>query len=653
MNNKIEDFQKYTNWRGDYKKSRFIYLIFPLLLFLLLFNNNIRMKLKSFFNEKIIMFYKNNSDISMVAKDNIEIAPEWDLSIFYQAIDDPEISSNLIKIESDVDNFVKQYSSVNFKKIKAKKLYTILAEKEQIDLQLSRLSLFSYLSFAKDSANEDISRFYSNINRTSTMLASKMNFLKHKLFEIKNIDSLVKDKDLIFYKPYLYEILKYKTHKMNPEVERFAIENSIAGSSAVIKFYDKTLSSIAIDYKGKKLNIASAAAYLNGKDRKTREEVSILLNKALTERSDIFLFAFNTLLKDKQIFDKWKNYPEPISAELLDNNVKKETIDALVDTVSKNYNKTSHRYYKIKAKILNLDKLEYYDRNAPLPFASNKSYTFEEAKKIVLDSYSKFSPKLAAAAEEIFNKNRIDAKILPNKASGAFCTHIEPFILMNYSGRLEDVLTLAHEMGHAVQSKESFAKYGILMSSAPLILAEIPSTFAENLVLQELISTAKDKNERLSIMSLTIERALNTIARQIAFHKFEVKAHFLSREGELSKEDLENLWIEISKEQLGDYVNVDNSCSSYWYHISHFFHHPFYVHSYAFSDLASYALLNAPKEKDFGDKYITFMTDITVKNYDELLSSFGFDPDKKEFWENGIDYISTLIDNFEKELSQS
>lgn len=592
--------------------------------------------------------------VSKVSQDvSLEALPKWDLSILYKSLDDRIIEDDIKRILSEIDRFVHTYQHKDFKTMNAIELHNAIQWYEKISLSSYKLSLFASLLFTKDSKDVKVTQFYAKIHEVGSDWSSKMNFLKHKLFDIPDsrYALLYKDPQLASYKPFITDVVKYRSHKMLPEVERFNIETSPAASGAIVKFYDQTLSSISIKYKGETLNLSQALNKMQSKDKKERLEVAKLVNIELGKKENEFLFVLNSLLYGKQVRDKWMNYGSPVAAELMSNSIDEQTLNDMVNTVEAWYPKTAHKYYKLKAKILGMKKLNYSDRNAPMPFDYDSKFKWDEAKDLVINTYGNLSPEFGQKAKWFFNTNRVDAEILPYKRSGAFCTNIEPFVMLNYMGKLNDVTTLAHEIGHGIQMKLSVTKYGPLMSDAPLILAEVPSTFGESIVLKRLLNETKSKKDRLALMATRIESALNTITRQVAFHKFEEKTHALRKERELSADDVKKIWTEISKNQLGDSVIVDENFENYWSYISHFFHHPFYVHSYAVSDLITYSLLNLYEQNpaEFATKYTEFVTNSSIVPFKELLQSIGLTPDIA-FWEAGMRNIANMIDEFESEL---
>jgi oligoendopeptidase F len=334
--------------------------------------------------------------------------------------------------------------------------------------------------------------------------------------------------------------------------------------------------------------------------------------------------------------------------------VEDEIVEILTKKVKENYKNISHRYYKIKAKILGLKKMDYFDRNAPLSKIDDEIIPFKNAKKLVLDAYQEFSPKMREIGEIFFDKNWIDAKVIKGKDSGAFshpcvpCVH--PYILMNYQGKIRDVMTLAHELGHGVHQYLA-AKQGYFMSSTPLTLAETASVFGEQLTFQKILKNEKDEKKKKLIIANKVEDMINTVIRQIAFLEFEKKVHENRKNGEISLENLCNFWMEIQKESLGSAFKFDDEYKYFWLYIPHFIHSPFYVYSYAFGDClvnSLYGIYKSGKIKNFEEKYIEMLSLGGVKHHKEMLEPFNLSIDNEEFWQSGLDVIIGYIDELEK-----
>ena len=328
----------------------------------------------------------------------------------------------------------------------------------------------------------------------------------------------------------------------------------------------------------------------------------------------------------------------------------------MVDAVRGQYQNIANRFYKLKAKWLGVKKIQYWDRNAPLPFADDKLYTWDESVNIVLEAYRSFSEELYTTALPFFDKEHswIDVPPRDGKRSGAFAMPLpakyHPYLMLNFVGKQNDVLTLAHELGHGCHMRLAI-KQGELNEDTPMILAEVASVFAEMITFQSLLSQLKDDKAKLCLIASKVNDMINTSLRQIAFHCFETRVHQERQKGELSAEQIEAIWLEEMQNSLGDYVVVDENSSSIWSIVSHFFHSPFYVYAYSFADCLVNSLYQVYKDgsiKDFSSAYLKMLSQTGVKRYDKLLKPFGLDASDAEFWNKGLSLISDYIDELER-----
>jgi oligoendopeptidase F len=363
----------------------------------------------------------------------------------------------------------------------------------------------------------------------------------------------------------------------------------------------------------------------------------------------LFALITNTLAKDKEIVDQWRRYPRPESSRNRGNMVEDEVVDALVSAVVADYPRLAHRYYKMKAGWLGLEKLQHWDRNAPLPGDDDRRILWSEARETVLGAYGAFSPVLASVGARFFERPWIDAGLRPGKASGAFAhptvPAAHPYLLLNYHGRTRDVMTLAHELGHGVHQVLA-ADQGYLMSGTPLTLAETASVFGEMLTFRALLDAETNKARRRIMLASKVEDMLNTVVRQIAFYRFEQKLHAERRRGEVVPEQIGEIWLQVQRESLGPVFEFTPEYSVFWSYVPHFVHSPFYVYAYAFGDCLVNALYDVYRkgEPGFVDKYLAMLKAGGTLRHKELLAPFGLDASDPAFWRRGLDIIAGFID---------
>jgi oligoendopeptidase F len=337
----------------------------------------------------------------------------------------------------------------------------------------------------------------------------------------------------------------------------------------------------------------------------------------------------------------------------LANRVEGPVVDALVEAVRESYPKLSHRYYKMKAGWLGLDKMMHWDRNAPLPDQDDSKVPWDAAQTMVLDAYAGFAPEMADIARRFFDERWIDAPVRPGKSSGAFAhptvPSAHPYVMLNYQGKTRDVMTLAHELGHGVHQVLA-AEQGALMASTPLTLAETASVFGEMLTFQSLLKQTTDAKKRKVLLAGKVEDMLNTVVRQIAFYQFEREVHSARREGELTADQIGELWIRTQSEALGEAVQFGPGYETFWAYIPHFIHSPFYVYAYAFGDCLVNSLYARylEAEEGFQQKYFEMLKAGGTKHHSELLKPFGLDASDPAFWHKGLSMIEGFIDELEK-----
>jgi oligoendopeptidase F len=377
------------------------------------------------------------------------------------------------------------------------------------------------------------------------------------------------------------------------------------------------------------------------------------LSEVLGRNVRLFALLTNTLAKDKEIEDRWRRFPRPVSARNLANFVEDDVVEALVAAVRVAYPKLSHRYYALKAKWMGKERLDWWDRNAPLPEDEDKHIAWNDAQEIVLTAYDAFSAELGAVGRRFFDRPWIDVPPRPGKAPGAFAhptvPSAHPYLLLNYHGKVRDVMTLAHELGHGVHQVLSAPK-GALMADTPLTLAETASVFGEMLTFRALLKAEQDPSRRRLMLAGKVEDMLNTVVRQIAMHGFETKLHDERRQGELTPERLGEIWLETQREALGPALNLTPDYAVFWSYIPHFIHVPFYVYAYAFGDCLVNSLYAVYQEAEegFARKYLDMLSAGGTKRHKELLAPFGLDASDPGFWAKGLGVIETFIDELER-----
>ena len=580
--------------------------------------------------------------------------PEWDLSDLYPATDGPEISRDMAWLEKECAAFAADYEG-KLADLDAQGLLDAVKRYEQIDVIAGRIMSFAGLRYYQCTTDSDRAKFMADCQDKITNYTTPLVFygLEFNRLEDDHLAGLLDaNADLARYKPVFDRMRAMKPHQLSDELEKFLHDQSTVGAAAWNRLFDETMAALEFTVDGETLSLEATLNLLTEQDRSKREAATHALTAVFRENIKIFSRVHNTLAKEKEIEDRWRKMPTPQTGRHLANHVEAEVVEALRNAVVAAYPRLSHRYYALKAKWLGLDRMQVWDRNAPLPMESDKIVDWDEATETVMDAYGEFDPKMAEIAKPFFTDGWIDAAVKPGKAPGAFAhptvTPVHPYVMLNYLGKSRDVMTLAHELGHGVHQVLA-AEQGELLSSTPLTLAETASVFGEMLTFQKLLDGAKTKEERKILLAGKVEDMINTVVRQIAFYDFECKLHAARAEGELTPDDINALWMSVQAESLGPVFDFADGYETFWAYIPHFVHSPFYVYAYAFGDGLVNALyaVYAEGDPDFREKYFDMLRAGGSKHHKELLAPFGLDASDPKFWDKGLSMIEGFIDELE------
>ncbi|MDG1287813.1 MAG: M3 family oligoendopeptidase [Rickettsiales bacterium] len=586
--------------------------------------------------------------------------PRWDLTHFYPSAESAELAKDLGSFEKRCKIFEKTYDG-EVKLLNSGELVTAIKKYEKIEDLAGKLGSFAQLYYCENVSDPKRAKFYQDISEALTENGSSILFFTLQINKItdKSLQTMLADSAaLAKYEPWLRDVRQMRPYQLPEAQEKMLHEKSVVGRASWARLYDETMAGLRFKLGAQTLTSEEMLDKMSSSNPKTRATAAKVYGEGLAENASLFTLITNTLAKDKAIEDGFRNFERPISSRNLANAVEDEVVDALMSSVKASYPKLSHRYYKLKASWFKKKKLDYWDRNAPMPSSKEQLYSYADAKKIVLKSYKDFSPEMAKIGERFFKENWIDAPASPGKAGGAFShptvPSVHPYILLNYLAKPRDVMTLAHELGHGVHQVLS-AKQGALMADTPLTLAETASVFGEQLTFRAMLKAEKDTKKRKALIAHKVEDMLNTVVRQIAFFEFERQVHDARAEGELSTEELGKIWMGVQKESLGPAIKFSKEYENYWTYIPHFIHTPFYVYAYAFGDClvnslyAVYQQYQADgKAKEFEKLYIEMLSAGGTLRHKELLAPFGLDASKPEFWQQGLDIISSMIDELEE-----
>ena len=580
--------------------------------------------------------------------------PVWDLSEIYKDIKDPKIKTDLKKIKKSSDNFLNKWKG-KIKDLNSSDFLLCIETYQEICENIHRVGTHSNLIFATNMENPEVSRYNSSVSDEFTEIFSSLIFFTLELSKVddKTINAWMSDNKSNKWKPYLTVLRKRNPYLLDPLVEEILIEKSATGRSAWVRLFDETSASLRFPFKEKELSEAEILNLLSDSDPNNRKIAGKSLSNILDKNKRIFSMILNVISRDRYIEDNKRGFKNIVSSRNLDNDVEDEVVDALVNTVDKAMPQLTHRYYKWKAKEFGKNKLDWWDRNAPLPHTSETSIEWDKAKNIVLDSFASFHPEMSDIAGLFFKNGWIDARVRQGKASGAFAhpsvPSLHPYILVNYQGKIRDVMTLAHELGHGVHQILA-AKNGLLMAETPLTLAETASVFGEMLVFRKLLDESPTEQKK-QLLAGKIEDMLNTVVRQIGFHQFEVKFHEARIKSELTPDEISDIWMETQSHAVGPSINLNNDYRVLWGYIPHFVHTPFYVYAYAFGDSLVNALWQSyqvSNKQSFSKKYIEMLTAGGTKSHNELLKPFKLSAYQSSFWDQGVSMITGLMDELEQ-----
>ncbi len=587
---------------------------------------------------------------------------EWNLKDLYTGTGSKQIKIDFAKLEKSAIKFNQKYRKKINDNVSPKLILKAIKELEKIYEGLGKLSSYSSLLFATDTNNEKISKFYQATSEKISSVRKNLIFffLDWNKIKDKNAKRIYSSPILKDYSHLLKSERKYKEFVLSEPEERILDQKSLTSSKAFNRLFDETLNNmyfdIRINKKKKTLTETQILALLYDTKRPVRFKAAQSLTEGLQSERKLLTFIFNQILSDSKILNDIRGYKKPIQSRNLANEISDKTVGALMATCNK-YNFIVQRYYKLKSKILKIKDFKDYDRYAPLS-QSSKKYSFNDAEKIVLKSFDEFSPKFGKIARLFFKNNWIDYSLRNGKRSGAFshpCVpSVHPYVLINFTGKIRDVMTLAHELGHGIHQYLS-RKNGYFQQNTPLTTAETASVFAEMLVFNKLLSEEKKKEEKLYIICSKLEDIFATVFRQIVMTNFELEIHEKRKNsGELLSAEFDLIWTKVNKKMFGNSIKITNLYRCWWMYIPHFIHSPFYCYSYAFGELLVHGLFAKYDEgrTNFVNKYISLLSSGSTESPESLVKKVGIDISKDDFWESSMYLMRNLLKEAENLFSK-
>jgi oligoendopeptidase F len=598
--------------------------------------------------------------ISLNKKKNASLGgATWDLSDLFLGIDDPRIKEELKELLREAESFEKkERGTIQSGHLTAGTLETMLLFLEQLLDRLDRITAHAFLVFAGDSLETENGKHLQAIQEKRTEIKNHLLFFELEWAALSDgeAERLLREPLLARYRHYLIKERLYRPHRLAEGEEKILAVKNNTGGGAFSRLFDETLNRIQFEFewKGEKslLSEQEILALLHDPEREKRRMASEGLTRGLKENRHLLTYIFNVIAADHASDDQLRAFPDPMASRHLANEIEPEAVRVMMELAETNGSMV-HRYYRLKKRLMNLDVLYDFDRYAPL-LQSSRTVGWEEAKEIVLTSFYAFSQEFGKIAQLFFEKRWIDAEIRPGKQGGAFSYGVtpshHPYILMNYTGNLRDVMTLAHELGHGVHQYLSRSQ-GYFQMDTPLTMAETASVFAEMLVFHQLKEKESNSVEKLYLISSKCEEAFSTLFRQVVLTRFEERFHEARRrDGEVSSEELNRFWLEINRPMFGDSLALSENYGWWWMYISHFIHSPFYCYAYAFGELLVLSLYGAylKGKGEFVSKYLKLLGSGGSKTPQELLSDFNIDLSQKSFWEGGLEILDGMVKEAEE-----
>jgi oligoendopeptidase F len=531
---------------------------------------------------------------------------------------------------------------------------TMMAELEEIHETATRPGLYASLLHSQKTDDPEAGRLVARVREAGAERGRHLVFFSLELAQISDeqAERLYADPTAVSYRHTVEEARKYRPHQLSEVEERLLTERSPVGTGAWTRLFEELTSSIKAGVEGREMQLAEALALLREPDRGRREAASHAITEALGRDVRTRGYIFNVILQDHAIDDRLRQYPSWISARNLSNETSDEAVQALVEAVTGRYD-IVRRYYGVKARLLGVGPLHEWDRYAPVA-GGELELSWQDARDLVLGSYGRFSERTGALVRDFFDKSWIDAPVVPGKRGGGFCAgatpRLHPYILINYTGKLNDALTLAHELGHALHDRLASRQH-LFDYHPPLTLAETASVFGETLTFDAIMAEEKDAAVRLAMLCGQVEDSFATVFRQVSMNRFENAAHTRRRsEGELSPEQLGEVWQETIQAMFGDSLVLTDEHRVWWSYVEHFIHTPGYVYAYAFGNLLALSIYRRYQEvgKGFIDSYLEFLSAGGSRRPDELVKDLGMDITDPAFWDAGLAILDGMVTEVER-----
>ncbi len=584
-------------------------------------------------------------------------ATAWDLEQLVDGEGEAGVRRRLQDALERARTFAERYDG-SLERLDSAGLAEAMHELAAIGELVGRAGYYAALSFSTDTADPATGALLQHVQEQETAIQTTLLFfeLQWAALADERAEELLAGEGLEFCRHHLRSARRYREHLLSEPEEKILAEKALTGASAWMRLFEELTSAIKVELDGAagadgKVALDVALSRLSLPDRELRRSTAEAVTAALAPGLRTRAFLFNTLLADKATDDRLRHYPHWLAARNLSNEASDESVRALIDAVRGRY-EIARSWYRLKARLLGVERLVDYDRMAAV-VDDEVSYPFAQAREIVLDCYGSFSPELGALARRFFEERHIDAPVRPAKRGGAFCAAATPsafpYVLLNYTSRRRDVLTLAHELGHGVHFALA-ARQGIFHQHTPLTLAETASVFGETIVFGRLLAEDSAPASRLALLAENLEDTIATVFRQVAMNHFEDLVHTARRDqGELSVERLGELWAESQEELFGDSVELTEGYRSWWSYIPHFIGSPGYVYAYSYGQLLALSVYERYEEigAELVPRYLELLSAGGSRTPAELGQIVGIDLTDPGFWQAGLDLVQRQLEEAE------
>ncbi|HUG42646.1 MAG TPA: M3 family oligoendopeptidase [Acidobacteriota bacterium] len=576
---------------------------------------------------------------------------KWNLKDLYRSR--AQLESDLTLAEKRADQFNRRFHGA-LAGLDSSELAEGMRQIEEIVDRTDRAMTYAYLHWCTNTEDPSRGALLQQVRERVLEIEKLLLFFELEIINLSEdlLAQHINNDRLDSYKHYLETLFLRKPHLLSEAEEKILSEKAITGPEAWGRFFDETFGAARFQFQGRDLTEQEILSKLYDSDRSTRREAAMTFTEGLRAKLRQLTFVFNTMLAEKASDDRLRGYPHWLSARNLSNEIGDEAVAALVGAVTERFDIVA-RFYRLKRDLLDLEALFDYDRYAPIA-PVNRKILWEEAQEIVLSSYASFHPKMGDIARNFFRGAWIDAAVRPGKRGGAFShravPQAHPYILLNYTGNLRDIQTLAHELGHGVHQYLARSQ-GAFHSRTPLTTSETASVFGEMLVFENLMRRETDPKQRLGMLIGKIGDTTATVFRQIAMNRFEALIHEHRRtRGELSADDFCEYWMQTQGAMFQDSVTLGDHYRIWWSYIPHFIHTPGYVYAYAFGELLVLAIYARYREEGpvFAEEYLEVLRAGGSDWPHALVARLGIDLQDPDFWSRGLSSVEALVDEAEE-----